>query len=163
MRLAVSNQKFVPPHARLRKGAPYEGLYIRRRGEARRAAPARHLLPLGEQLRADHPAARVRFSRPLCQLRRLRRDGVDGISHDARGDGKNRGLDPRKLRRAHPGGLRLLAGRIVRRTAGRAREHPHGFRYSRRLRPRSGIPPCREAPDKAPPAADLPPHPRRGV
>lgn len=24
-------------------------------------------------------------------------------------------------------------------------------------------PPCREAPDKAPPAADLPPHPRRGV
>ena len=44
-----------------------------------------------------------------------------------------------------------------------AREHPHGFRYSRRLRPRSGIPPCREAPDKAPPAADLPPHPRRGV
>ena len=40
--------------------------------------------------------------------------------------------------RANCGGL--LAGRIVRRTAGRAREHPHGFRYSRRLRPQSGIP-----------------------
>ena len=43
------------------------------------------------------------------------------------------------LRRSHPGGLRLLSGRLVCGVAGGTAEHPHGLWHSGQLRSGSGI------------------------